>query len=117
MIHTMGKIILRMVSILFSTILRIFHLMIRLTLLLVGSLTGIGTLVIPIFGLLKALGVEIIFFILEGIQVPAMLAIPTGFFLGIICASISWCCFRLISNYYHFISKYKSLKRLKNSSE
>ena len=115
MIITMGRIILRIVSILFSTILGIFHFMIFLFFLLVGTLTGIGTLVIPIFGLLRALGVENIFNIGEGIQVPAMLAIPTGIFLGIICASISWCCFRFYSDLiFYFISKYKFFKKWSN---
>jgi hypothetical protein len=117
MIQTMGRMILRMLSILFSTALGIFHLMILFFFLLVGSLTGLGTLVLPIIGLLRALGVVNIFIIWEGIHVPAMIAIPTGIFLGIICASISWCCFHLTSNYYHFISKYKSLKRWRNSRE
>lgn len=114
MILTMGRMILRMVSILFSTILGIFHFMIFLFLLLVGTLTGIGTLVMPILGLFRALGVKNIFIIWEWIQVPAMLAIPTGIFLGIICACISWCCFRLIRSYFHFISKYKSSKKWSN---
>ena len=68
MIITMGRMILRMVSILFSTILGIFHFMIFLFFLLVGTLTGIGTLVMPIFGLLRAFGVENIFIIWVGIR-------------------------------------------------
>ena len=107
MIKTIGNVVTHMAAILFSAILGIFHLVILLSLGLIGVVTGICTLLMPIFGLLRGLGAEKIFIIWEDIQVPTILGLPTGIFLGLICASISWLSLRAFMKYFHFISRNK----------
>ncbi len=107
MIKTIWKVISQMVTILFSSILGICHLVILISLGLIGVITGICTVVMPIFGLLRGFGAEKIFIIWEGMQVPTLLGLPTGIILGMICASISWLSIRVLMKYLRFISKHK----------
>lgn len=107
MIKTIWKVILHLGTILYSSIMGIFHLVVLTSLGLVGLITGICTLLMPIFGLLRAFGAEKIFIIWDGMQVPTILGLPTGIFLGMICASIAWLSLRLFMKYFHFISKNK----------
>jgi hypothetical protein len=107
MIKTAFKVISNMCTILFSSIIGICHLVILIFLGLIGLITGICTLLMPIFGLLRAFGTEKIFIIWDDFHVPAILGLPTGIFLGMICASISWLCFRAFMKYFFSISRNK----------
>ncbi len=77
MIKQIGKVISPMISILLTSILGICHLVVLSSLGLIGVVTGILTLLMPIFGLLSAFGMENIFIIWNDIQVPRMLGLPT----------------------------------------
>ena len=107
MIKTIWKVISHMATILLSAILGICHLVILTSLGLIGLITGICTLLMPIFGLLRAFGAEKIFMIWDDMQVPTILGLPTGIFLGMICASITWLSLRYFMKYFHFISRNK----------
>ena len=107
MIKTIWKVILHLGTILYSSIMGIFHLVILTSLGLIGLITGICTLLMPIFGLLRAFGAEKIFMIWDDMQVPTILGLPTGIFLGMICASIAWLSLRFFMKYFHFISRNK----------
>ena len=109
MIKTIWKVISHMATILFSAILGICHLVILTSLGLIGLITGICTLLMPIFGLLRAFGAEKIFIIWDDMQVPTILGLPTGIFLGMICASITWLCLRLFMKYFHFIREISTI--------
>ena len=107
MIKTIWKVISHLGTLLYSSIMGIFHLVILTSLGLIGLITGICTLVMPIFGLLRAFGAKKIFMIWDDMQVPTILGLPTGIFLGMICASIAWLSLRFFMKYFHFISRNK----------
>ena len=105
MIKQVGKVISSMISILCSSVLGICHLVVLTSLGLIGVVAGILTCFMPILGLLSTFGMENIFIIWNDIQVPGILGLPTGIFLGIILAGLSWMCFRALLKYFHWISK------------
>ena len=105
MIKEIGKIISSMISILFSSIVGICHLVVLTSLGLIGVIAGILTCLMPILGLLSIFGMENIFIIWNDIQVPGILGLPTGIFLGIILAGFSWICFCAFLKYFRWISK------------
>ncbi|RID81717.1 hypothetical protein D1953_19955 [Peribacillus asahii] len=105
MIALIGRIISRMVSIFFSSIMVFGHVVILAVLGLMGVVTGLCTLLMPILGLLRAFGMENIFIIKDEIQGSSLVNLPVGMFLGIICAVLSWLSFRILMKYLRLISK------------
>ncbi|USK60047.1 hypothetical protein [Peribacillus asahii] len=105
MIAFIGRIISRVVSTFFSSIMVACHVVILAVLGLMGVFTGLCTLLIPILGLLRAFGTENIFIIKDEIQGSILASLPIGMFLGIICALLSWLSFRTLMKYFRWISK------------
>ncbi|MFJ8260129.1 hypothetical protein ACIQ4Z_23545 [Peribacillus asahii] len=105
MIALIGRIIFRVVSSFFSSIMVFCHAVILAVLGLMGVFTGLCTLLMPILGLLRAFGIENIFIIKDEIQGFSIVSLPIGMFLGIICALLSWLSFHTLMKYFRWISK------------
>jgi hypothetical protein len=105
MIKQIGAVVSYSIAILFSAVLGIIHLVILLVLGALGIAAAGLTLAMPIFGLLRSFGWESIFIIWNDLQVPKMLGLPLGIFLGFLFAILSLYCFRAFMKYFHFISK------------
>lgn len=105
MIKKVGKLIQQIIKILFDSALGFIHLSILLALSSIILVMGLCTILMPIFGLFRSFGAEMIFTLWDDFQVPTILGVPIGLFIGIISAVITWISFRNLVKYFDWITK------------
>lgn len=70
-----------------------------------GFITGVFSILMPVFGVMRTFGAKNIFVLWGETQVPSLLGIPTGILLGLIFGFITWYIVNLLRGYFRMITK------------
>lgn len=111
MIKKVGIFIQQIITILMDSVIGLIHLAILSALGFITFIMGFCTILMPIFGLVRAFGARKIFVLWDNFQVPTILGVPIGLFFGIVFALITWISFRSLMKYFNWLAKKKGTNK------